>query len=107
MPCVEDLNLANLSRTLTLGKSTADNGFGTFRQCLKYKLEEQGKYYIVVDKWFPSSKTCHYCGCKHNDLALKDRAWICPVCGHAIERDTNAAVNIKREGLRQFYDQSA
>ncbi len=105
--CLEDLNLADLSRSLTLGKSTADNGFGMFRQCLKYKLEEQGKYYIVVDKWFPSSKTCHYCGSKNKGLALKERAWVCPVCGRSIERDANAAINIKWEGLRQFYNQSA
>ena len=105
--CVEDLNLANLSRTLKLGKSTSDNGFGMFRLFLQYKLEEQGKYYIVVDKWFPSSKTCGCCGYKNKDLSLGDREWVCPVCGHTIDRDHNAALNIKREGLRQFYHKSA
>ena len=101
--CVEDLNLSAISRSLKLGKSTLDNGFGMFRMFLKYKLEEQGKHLIVIDKWFPSSKTCNECGYVNKDLTLKDRVWICPECGAIVMRDANAGKNIKEEGLREFY----
>ena len=101
--CVEDINLRALSRSLRLGKSTMDNGFGMFRNFLKYKLEEQGKHYIVIDKWFPSSKTCNCCGYINKDLVVGVPEWICPECGLVVARDHNAALNIKQEGLRMFY----
>lgn len=80
-----------------------DNGFGMFRTFLEYKMNEQGKHVIYVDKWYPSSKTCHYCGYINKDLTLSDRVWVCPSCGRTIERDSNATKNIKDEGLRVFY----
>ena len=98
--CVEDLNLRAMSQTLTLGKSTMDNGFGTFREFLKYKLEDQGKYFVVISKWYPSSKTCHKCGHINPDLRMEDREWVCPKCGASVSRDHNAAQNIRDEGLR-------
>ena len=101
--CVEDLDLRALSRTLNLGKSTLDNGFGMFRTFLAYKLQEQGKAFIKIDKWFPSSKTCHECGYVKKDLTLNDRIWVCPCCGAIVHRDANAGKNIKTEGIRQFY----
>ena len=100
--CIEDLNLSNLKRTLNLGKSTSNNGFGLFRELLKYKLEDRGKVLFIIDKWFPSSKTCHNCGCINNDLMLSDRIWVCPGCGEEIYRDYNAALNIRDCGLSQF-----
>ena len=97
--CVEDLNLANLKRSLKLGKSTSDNGFGAFRQLLAYKLLERGKLLIKINKYFPSSKTCHNCGAINTNLKLSDRVWTCPACGLTIERDYNAALNIRDAGL--------
>ena len=97
--CVEDLNLSNLKRSLKLGKSTYDNGFGIFRQLLTYKMLRRGKLLIKIDKWFPSSKTCHYCGTINKNLKLSDRVWVCPACGSIIERDYNAALNIRDAGL--------
>lgn len=104
--CVEDLDLRTMSRTLNLGKSTMDNGFGMFRGFLKYKLEEQGKYFVVIDKWYPSSKTCHECGHVYRELQLGGRMWICPHCGVLIMRDYNAALNIRDEGLRMLWGQA-
>lgn len=101
--CVEDIDLRVMSQTLRLGKSTMDNGFGMFRDALAYKLEEQGKHLIFIDKWFPSSKNCCFCGQRNPDLELKDREWICPHCGKIVLRDKGAAMNIKKEGIRQFY----
>jgi putative transposase len=99
--CVEDVDLRNMARNddLKLGKSTNDNGFGMFREQLKYKLFERGKTFVVIDKWFPSSKTCRHCGYVNADLKL-ERVWSC-VCGQVIERDYNSAINIRNEGLRQ------
>ena len=97
--CVEDLNLSNLKRSLNLGKSTSDNGFGIFKQLLTYKLFERGKLLIKINRHFPSSKTCHNCGAINTNLKLLDRVWICPECGSIIERDYNAALNIRDAGL--------
>lgn len=78
----------------------SDNGFGQFRNMLSYKMEERGKKLITIDKWFPSSKMCRHCGYVNSDLTLNDREWVCPSCGAKIDRDVNAAINIKTEGLR-------
>ena len=104
--CLEDINLRNLAQCLKLGKSTNDNGFGIFRNLLKYKLEDRGKHLVVIDKWFPSSKTCSNCGHIKKDLELKDRIYICPNCQIEIDRDYNAAINIKKEGLRLLTEKS-
>ena len=85
---------------LKLAKATNDNGFGQFRTMLAYKLAERGKKLVTIDKWFPSSKACHCCGYIHKDLQLSDRKWKCPLCGKEHERDINAAINIRNEGLR-------
>ena len=97
--CVEDINMRNMSQSLRLGKSTMDNGFGMFRVRLQQKMELLGKQLIEIDKWFPSSKTCRFCGCINKNLKLKDREWDCE-CGVHLLRDENAAINILREGLK-------
>jgi putative transposase len=83
---------------LESGEITSDNGF-TF---LGYKLAEQGKQLIVIDRWYPSSKTCHTCGEINKELALSGRVWICKKCGAEINRYVNTALNIKREGCRML-----
>ena len=98
--CLEDINLRGMAQTLHLGKSTNDNGFGMFRQFLSYKMFEKGKQLLKIDKWFPSSKMCHVCGCINSDLKLSDRIWTCS-CGEILNRDQNAAINIRNVGLSQ------
>jgi len=97
---VEDLNMRVMSQALNFGKSVADNSWGMFRTLLKYKLEEQGKYFVTVDKFFPSSKLCSVCGYRNAELPLSVREWHCPDCGANHDRDRNAAVNIKNEAVR-------
>ena len=80
------------------GKATLDNGYGMFLKMLEYKLTDRGKYFVKVDKWFPSSQICSCCGAK-KQLTLQDRAYKCD-CGLEIDRDYNASLNIKKEGLR-------
>lgn len=101
--CAEDLDLRVIAKTLSLGKSTNDNGFGMFREFLEYKLHAQGKHLIYLGKWYPSSKTCHNCGYVNSALTLGDREWVCPSCGETIQRDQNAALNIRDAGIAQFY----
>lgn len=96
---VEDIDLRSMAQCLSLGKNLHDNGFGMFRTFLKYKLEEQGKQFIKIDKWFPSSKMCHCCGSIKEDLKLSDRWYKCD-CGYENDRDYNAALNIKDCGTR-------
>lgn len=101
--CIEDLNMKAMSRYLHFGKSVSDNGWGMFTAFLKYKLEEQGKRLIRVDKFFASSQTCSVCGYKNNatkDLSIRE--WDCPRCGTHHDRDVNAAINIKNEGMRML-----
>ena len=71
-----------------------------FKQILEYKAKWYDREIISVDRWFPSSKLCNKCGYKNKDLTLKDRDWVCPGCGSLLDRDLNAAMNIKDEGLR-------
>jgi putative transposase len=98
--CIEDLNMKSMSQCLKLGKSVMDNSWGTFTTLLNYKLSEQGKPLIRIDKWYPSSKTCNICGCVNDNLTLKDREWICEGCGTMHDRDWNAAKNIRDEGIK-------
>ena len=99
--CVEDLNMKAMSQTLQFGKSVSDNGWGMFVTFLKYKLEEQGKKLVKVDKFFASSQICSCCGYKNTETKnLSIRAWDCPKCGTHHDRDINAAINIRNEGMR-------
>ena len=83
-----------------LNKSILDVAWGQFIDTLEYKAEWNDKQVIHIDRFFPSSKTCSKCGWIKNDLKLKDRVWVCPVCGEKHDRDLNAAKNILNEGLR-------
>ena len=97
--CVEDLNMKAMSnKGFGNGKATMDNGYGMFLNMLAYKLADRGKYFVKVDKWFPSSQICSCCGSRKK-LKLSERVYSCS-CGLKIDRDLNAAINIKNEGLR-------
>lgn len=97
--CVETLDMKAMSnKGFGNGKATLDNGYGMFLNMLEYKLADRGKYFVKVDKWYPSSQLCSCCG-KQKKLTLTDWVYKCD-CGLAINRDHNAAINIKNEGLR-------
>ena len=87
-----------MAQTLKLAKNLADNGFGMFRTFVKYKLEDRGKQFVKIDKWYPSSKTCSNCKNKKDNLLLSDRVYKCEFCGLIIDRDYNASLNIKEVG---------
>ena len=99
--CIEDLDMKAMSQALHFGKSVSDNGWGMFTAFLKYKLEVQGKRLIKIDKFFASSQLCSCCGYKNTETKnLSIRAWDCPECGTHHDRDVNAAINIRNEGMR-------
>jgi len=97
---IEDLNMRVMAQGLKLAKSTNDNGFGMLKAFLGYKLAEQGKKLVTIDKWYPSSKLCRYCNNENKELTMADRTWSCNCCGAELDRDINAAINIKKEGCR-------
>ena len=99
--CVETLNMkAMANKGFKNGKATLDNGYGIFLKMLEYKLNNAGKYFVKVDKWFPSSQICHCCGQIHSEMKdLSIRTMKCN-CGLVMGRDQNAAINIKNEGMR-------
>ncbi len=97
---VENLNIKGMVKNHNLAKAISDVGWGMFCTMLKYKAESEGKQYIEIDRWFPSSKTCHVCLNRVDNLSLDVRAWTCNHCGTHHDRDVNAAINIRNEALR-------
>lgn len=98
--CMEDLNVKGMVKNHNLAESICEMNFGEFRRMLEYKAKWYNRKLVFVDRFYPSSKTCHHCGYINRQLKLSDREWICPHCGEVIERDYNAALNILDEGLR-------
>jgi len=97
---VENLNVKGMVRNHNLAKAISDCSWGQFCTMLKYKSEWEGKIYIEIDRWFPSSKTCNVCLNKVDSLLLDVRNWTCNKCNTQHDRDINAAINIKNEALR-------
>ncbi|MFF0580115.1 RNA-guided endonuclease InsQ/TnpB family protein [Streptosporangium saharense] len=96
---IEDLHVRGMVRNRSLAKAISDCGWGTFRRMLEYKTARYGRHLIVIDRWFPSSKTCSACGHLLAGLGLSTRRWTCPGCGTLHDRDVNAAKNILAAGL--------
>ena len=95
---VEDLNVSGMLKNKHLSKAIQQQEFYKFRQYLTYKCEFFGVELIVTDRFYPSSKTCSCCGHKKRFLSLSERTFICPECGQVIDRDLNAAINLKNYG---------
>lgn len=100
--CLEDLNIKGMVKNHRLAKAINDASWGQFVSMLTYKAELNDKQIVKIDRWYPSSKTCHNCGWVNEGLKLSDRQWVCPHCGEMIDRDVNAAKNILSEGLRNI-----
>ena len=98
--CVENLNIKGMVKNRKLALAIHQVGWGMFCTMLSYKAKELGKVYQEIDRFFPSSKTCSNCGHKVESLSLNIRSWKCSSCGTTHDRDINAAINIKNEGLR-------
>ena len=98
---VENIDMKSMGQCLHFGKSVQDNGYGLFREMLDYKLAWQGKKMVKVDRFFPSSKKCCKCGRIKKELKLSERVYHCE-CGNEMDRDRNAAINIREEARRML-----
>lgn len=99
----EDLSVENMMKNQNLSKSISDCGWYELTRQLQYKAEWNGRTYIKIGRYVPTSQICHVCGYKNietRDLAIRE--WVCPQCGAAHDRDINAAINILNEGLNQI-----
>ena len=100
--CIEDLNVKGMMSNHKLAQSIQELSLFEFRRQLEYKCKWYGRQLIIIDRFYPSSKTCHNCGYIYKDLKLSQRDWICPHCGKKIDRDYNASLNILNEGLNKI-----
>lgn len=93
--CLEDLNVKGMEQNHHLARAIQGAAWSEFVRQLEYKSEFFGKNVLFIGRFEPSSKLCHKCGYVNQNLQLKDREWICPQCGEKLDRDINAAMNIK------------
>ena len=91
---IEDLNVKGMLKNKHLAKHIQNAMFYEFRRQLEYKCLQYGIYLVVADRFYPSSKTCSYCGSIKSDLKLKERVYKCDSCGLEKDRDLNAAENL-------------
>lgn len=96
---IEDLNINGMLKNHTLAKAIADCSWKKFIELLAYKCEWYGVNLLKIGRFEPSSKLCSKCGIINDELTLADREWVCPNCESRLDRDINAAINIKRFGL--------
>lgn len=99
---MEDLNVKGMIKNHKLAKSISDVSWSMFVNTLEWQCKKRGKYLHKIGRFYPSSKTCNSCGHKKTDLGLDERVYNCSNCGTSIDRDLNAALNIRDEGLREF-----
>jgi len=95
----EDLSVRNMVRSHSLARAISDAAWSDLRNMLEYKCEWYGRELVVIDRWFPSSKTCSACGHLAAKMPLGVREWTCASCGTRHDRDVNAAINIRAAGL--------
>ena len=99
---IEDLNVKGMLKNHCLAGSIQELSLYRFKEILKYKASWYGREVFEISRWFPSSKLCSCCGYKNKELTLKDREWMCPSCGCILDRDLNAAINIRNEGIKSI-----
>ena len=100
--CLETLSVKNMVKNHNLAQSISDASWSIFVTMLEYKANWHGKNILRIGRFAPSSKTCNCCGYINKELTLKDRSWTCPKCTSVLDRDVNAAVNIKSFALKNI-----
>jgi putative transposase len=95
--CIEDLSVGNMLKNHCLAKAISEQGFHEFRRQLTYKAMDNGVVFVVADRFFASSKKCSFCGSVKKELKLSERMYKCEQCGAELDRDLNAAINLKKQ----------
>jgi putative transposase len=96
---IEDLNVKEMMKNQYLSQSISDVSWHEFKRQLEYKCKWKGRQLVIIDRYFPSSKTCNHCGYINQELTLNVREWECPQCNSKLDRDLNASINILQQGL--------
>ncbi len=96
--CLEDLNVRGMMKNRYLSEKIQEQNLYEFRRQIEYKAHWSKIPVVIADRWYPSSKTCVICGHVKKELNLSERMYVCPVCGNIIDRDFQAALNLKRYG---------
>ncbi len=96
---METLKVKNMIKNPKLAKHIADVAWGDLVRKMEYKAKWYGKWLVKIDQWYASSKTCSNCNGKQENMTLDVRHWECSSCGAEHDRDVNAAINIKRQGI--------
>jgi putative transposase len=104
---IEDLHVSGMLKNHKLAQAVSDSNFGEIRRQLEYKAEWRGVYLVTVDRFYPSSKTCSGCGYIKPELSLQERTFICEACGLVIDRDVNAAINLRTVAVSSIDTQNA
>ena len=101
--CLEDLNVQGMMKNKHLSEKVQEQNLREFRRQIEYKARWARITVVIADRWYPSSKTCIECGYVKKDLKLTDRTYVCSCCGNVIDRDFQAALNLKRYGETELY----
>jgi putative transposase len=104
---IEDLHVAGMLKNHCLAQAVSDSNFGEIRRQLEYKAAWHGTHLVVIDRFYPSSKTCSGCGYIKPELSLSERTFICEDCGMVIDRDLNAALNIRNVAVSSIDTKNA
>ena len=100
--CIEDLNVKGMTANHNLAMSIADASLAELHRQIQYKAEWLGVLVVKADRFYPSSKTCSACGVVNKGLQLGDSEFVCPACGFVVDRDLNAAVNLREYALQEL-----
>ena len=104
---IEDLHVAGMLKNHCLAQAVSDSNFGEIRRQLEYKSAYYGAHLVLVDRFYPSSKTCSSCGYIKPELSLSERTYVCKDCGMVLDRDLNAAINVRMVAVSSIDTQNA
>lgn len=104
---IEDLHVAGMLKNHRLAQAVSDSNFGEIRRQLEYKSAYYGAHLVLVDRFYPSSKTCSGCGYVKPELSLSERTYVCEDCGMVLARDLNAAINVRMVAVSSIDTQNA
>ncbi len=107
MVAIEDLHVAGMPRNYCLAQAISDSNFGEIRRQLEYKSAYYGTHLVAIDRFYPSSKICSACGYIKPELSLSERVFVCENCGNVLDRDLNAAINLRTVAVSSIDTQNA